>query len=244
VELTEPHPGVALVEMCAVKQKNCLSPDLVEGLFRAFQDIARRDSLRVVVLTGRGQYFSAGATKAALLAIQEGRTSFADGNFYNLCLACDLPVISAMQGHGIGGGFVMGLYADYIVLSRTGVYSTNFMRYGFTPGFGSTLIVPKKVGWVLGQEMLATGRNFRGAELEERGVQLPVTPRADVLSRAMALAAELAERPGTSLRMLKAHLVRELREQLPAVIERELAMQEVTLRTEEVRRRIIEQYKQ
>jgi polyketide biosynthesis enoyl-CoA hydratase PksI len=243
VELSEPHPGVALVEMCAVAEKNRLSQELVEGLVRAFGDIASRDSLRVVVLTGRGGYFSAGATKEALLAIQEGHISFTDGEFYNLCLACDLPVISAMQGHGIGGGFVLGLYADYIVLSRSGMYATNFIKYGFTPGFGSTLIVPKKLGWVLGQEMLTTGRYFSGAELAERGVQLPVVPRADVLRTAMELACELAEKPSMSLRMLKAHLVRELREQLPAVIERELAMQEVTLRTEEVRLRIIENYK-
>ena len=51
-----------------------------------------------------------------------------------------------MQGHGIGGGFVVGLFADFVILSRESVYSTNFMKYKFTPGMGATYIVPKKIG--------------------------------------------------------------------------------------------------
>ena len=63
-----------------------------------------------------------------MLKIYEGKDKFTDINIYSLALDCPLPVISAMQGHGIRGGFVMGLFADFVILSRESIYRTNFMK--------------------------------------------------------------------------------------------------------------------
>jgi len=147
-----------------------------------------------------------------------------------------------MQGHGIGGGFVLGLFADFIILSRESVYTTNFMKYGFTPGMGATYIVPKKLGISLAEELLFTASNYRGAELEKRGVPFPVLPREKVMSYALESARNLAEKPRVSLITLKAHLVAPLREALPRVIEQELVMHNQTFHQEEVKERIISSF--
>ncbi len=185
VELKEIEPGILCVKMQDRVHGNAFSDELTGGLLRAFDAIGSNETCKVVILTGYDSYFATGGTREGLLALHEGKGSFADTNLYSLALDCSVPVISAMQGHGIGGGFVMGLYADIVVMSRESVYTTNFMNYGFTPGMGATCIVPKKLGMALAEEMLFLARTYRGEELKQRGVPFPVVPRTEVYQYAL-----------------------------------------------------------
>ena len=239
VHLQEVEPGIVQVTMQDRVHKNTFSEELIFGLTQSFKAIQAHSHYKVVILTGYESYFASGGTQEGLLAIYEGRATFTDGNLYSLALDCKLPVIAAMQGHGIGGGFVLGLFADFIILSRESVYTANFMKYGFTPGMGATYIVPKKLGISLAEELLLTAANYRGAELEKRGVPFPVLPREKVMDHALELARQLAEKPRVSLITLKEHLVAPLRAELPKLIEQELAMHSKTFHQEEVRERII-----
>jgi polyketide biosynthesis enoyl-CoA hydratase PksI len=218
--------------------KNTFSKELIDGLLEAFAAIEASNVYKVVVLTGYDSYFASGGTREGLLAIHEGREKFTDKNVYSLALDCKIPVIAAMQGHGIGGGFIMGLFADFVILSRESVYTTNFMKYGFTPGMGATCILPRKLGISLTEELLINSGTYRGAELEKRGIPFPVLPRAEVLGHALELARQIAEKPRYSLILLKDHLVAPIREELPSIVEREVMMHEKTFHQPEVRERI------
>jgi polyketide biosynthesis enoyl-CoA hydratase PksI len=238
LDFQEIEPGIVQLTMHDRDHKNTFSLELMGALFEAFAKIRNNSSYRVAILTGYDSYFCSGGTQESLTMLHEGKGKFSDTNLYGLALDCEIPVISAMQGHGIGGGFVFGMFSDFIVLSRESIYTTNFMKYGFTPGMGATYVLPKKLGISLAQEMLTSARNFRGEELARRGVPFPVLPRAEVLPYAQQLARDIAEKPRTSLITLKSHLVREIREQLPAVIEQEVAMHDITFHQPEVRGRI------
>jgi polyketide biosynthesis enoyl-CoA hydratase PksI len=238
IDLTEVEPGIVCVRMQDREHKNTFTHELSRGLIRVFGEIAANPTCKVVILTGYDTYFASGGTQEDLLDLQAGRGKFSDNNIYGLALQCEIPVISAMQGHGIGGGFVMGLFADFVILSRESVYTTNFMKYGFTPGMGATMIVPRKLGLSLGTEMLLVARRYRGEELKQRGIPFPVFPRAEVMDQAMQLARELAEKPRVSLVTLKDQLVRGLREELPRVIDQEVAMHAKTFHQPEVRENI------
>lgn len=231
-------PGIHLIRMQDRENKNTFSPAMSIGLIEAFARVAGRNDLRAVVLTGYDSYFASGGTREGLLTLQAGEGTFADVNLYSLALDCDVPVISAMQGHGIGGGFVMGLYADFVVMSQESVYTTNFMKYGFTPGMGATYILEKKLGTALASEMLIAAGTFRGASLRERGVPYPVMPRREVLPYSLELARQIADKPRESLVALKRHLARGMRAELPAYIEKEVEMHDHTFRDERVRDRI------
>ena len=239
VDSQEVGPGIVQVTMQDRVHKNTFTEELIHGLFQSFKSIQANTSYKVVILTGYDSYFASGGTQDGLLAIHEGKASFTDGNIYSLALDCEIPVIAAMQGHGIGGGFVLGLFADFVILSRESVYTANFMKYGFTPGMGATCILPKKLGLSLAEELLLNAGNYRGAELEKRGIPFPVLPRGEVLGYALELARQLAEKPRVSLITLKDHLVAPLREQLPRIIEQELLMHEKTFHQADVKERII-----
>lgn len=242
VEVSRTERGVALVTMQDRASKNAFSPELIRGLTEAFEAAGRDEGCKAVVLTGYDNYFASGGTRESLLELHETDASFSDVNVYGLALECPVPVVSAMQGHGIGGGFVMGLFADIVVLSRESVYTANFMKYGFTPGMGATCVLPEKLGLPLAEEMLLTAAGFRGAELQQRGVPFAVLPRGDVLAHSLEVAAELADKPRAALSALKSHLTAGIRGRLAGYVEREVAMHRRTIHEPEVKERILSRY--
>ncbi|HEY6924332.1 MAG TPA: polyketide synthase [Steroidobacteraceae bacterium] len=238
VHLREVEPAIMRITLEDRVHKNTFSEGICAGLVSAFEVVKRNSTCKVVIVTGYDTYFCCGGTKEGLLDLWAGKSKFTDYPLYRLPLACDVPVIAAMQGHGIGGGLILGMFADFVVFSRESIYTANFMKYGFTPGFGSTLVLREKLGLPLAQEMLLTAASYRGAELYERGIAFPVVSRADVPAHALQLARQLADKPRRSLVTLKSHMTADLRSRLPAVAELEVLMHEQTLHQPEVVERI------
>jgi polyketide synthase PksN len=224
VALREVEPGIVLVTMQDRTYKNAFSEELISDLNQAFDRIGANPGYKVVILTGYDSYFSSGGTKEILMEIHQGRVKYTDTNLYKLVPDCKIPVIAAMQGHAIGGGWCLGMSCDFIVISQESYYTANFMKYGFTPGFGATLIFPEKFGNGLAQEILFTGKKYQGSELEARGISFPVLPRKEVLPYAIQLAKELAESPRESLVVLKDHTAETIRANLAVTIDKELKM--------------------
>jgi polyketide biosynthesis enoyl-CoA hydratase PksI len=239
VAISEIRAGIVQITLADRVNKNTFSRELVKDLHLAFQRIRDHAHYKVVILTGYDTYFASGGTQEGLLAIHEKEEKFTDNNLYSLALECDIPVIAAMQGHAIGGGFVFGMFADFVIFSRESIYTTNFMKYGFTPGMGGTFILPQKLGASLAMELLFTAENYHGADLEKRNIPFPVLPRAEVLAYARRLAEQIAEKPRISLVTLKSHMVAGYREQLPVYIQKELEMHDKTFHLPEVRERIL-----
>lgn len=238
VGLRELAEGVIEVRMQDKVNKNTFTQELISGLTAAFARITADSRARAVILTGYDSYFASGGTQAGLRDLHAGKFKFTDKDLYSLAVNCPIPVIAAMQGHGIGGGFVMGLFADLIILARESIYTANFMKYGFTPGMGSTFIMPLKLGMVLAEEMMLTAVTYRGEDLQKRGVAFPVLPRSQVQQHALELATALAQKPRVALVTLKDRLVAPLRAALPECIEQEVQMHELTFHQPEVRERI------
>lgn len=238
VTLEEVESGVALITLQDREHRNTFTRALTAGLMDAYARIAEEPRFRAVIITGYDGYFSTGGTRDDLLVLQEGRHFFDEVDMMRPALNCELPVISAMQGHALGGGLSMGLFSDFVVLSRESIYSASFMKYGFTPGMGATLILPLRFGFNLGYEMLMNGDDFQGADLQRRGVDLPVLPRKEVVPYAIRLAKGLAEKPRHALVTLKAHMVRDIKARLDESVQAEIEMHRRTMHRPEVRDRI------
>ena len=110
-----------------------------------------------------------------------------------------MPVIAAIQGHVLGGGLVFGLYADLVAMAQEAIYSADFMKYGFTPGMGSTLVLPMKLGAAPANEILPSERDDHGSTLRERGIGFPVVPAAETVATAVKLANDLADKSDVAL---------------------------------------------
>ena len=220
--------GIVVVKMEDREAKNMFSDAFMDGIREAFAHIDGTPGYKVVILTGYDSYFSSGGTKDSLLAIQAGKAKFTDYKIFQLPLDCKLPVIAAMQGHGIGAGWSLGMFADVVLLSEESRYVSPYMNYGFTPGAGATWSLADKLGQDLARESLLTGEQYAGRELKARGLRLPILPRAEVNAAAMALARHIAQGSRRGLINLKRRLTESVRPLLEETYRLELAMHEKT----------------
>ena len=219
------HPeGIVVVRLEDRDAKNMFSEAFMAGVSEIFAHIEQTPAYKVVILTGYDQYFACGATEELLFAIHEGKIKFTDYNIYQLPLTCKLPVISAMQGHGIGAGWTLGMFADIVLLSEESRYVNPYMDYGFTPGDGATWVFAERVGHDLANESHLAALHYTGGELKERGLRLPVLPQAEVLPAAMTLARRIARAPRSRLAAIKDELTRHAPEELQETYRLEVAL--------------------
>src|SRR5262245_19981353 len=139
-------------------------------------------------------------------------------------MACSVPVVAAMQGHAIGGGWTLGMFADLCVFSAESRYISPYMQYGFTPGAGSTLIFPSTLGSDLARETLFAAVEHSGSELRAKGLPHTCIPRDEVLPHALALADAIAARAPADVRALKRYFAAPGLAAIEDTYERELAM--------------------
>jgi enoyl-CoA hydratase/carnithine racemase len=134
-----------------------------------------------------------------------------------------VPVVAAAAGHAIGGGLLVALWCDAIVLGEESLYGANFMALGFTPGMGATHAVPEAFGAPLGRELLWTGRLLTGREIRAASCPLShaVRPRAQVMEQALMQAREIADAPRGTIVLLKRMLAASRREALERALRAE-----------------------
>ena len=222
---TELHEnGVLVVRMVDRDARNMYSPALVRGLEEVFAHIDGCDAYRAVVLTGYDTYFACGGTRDSLVAIQQGAAKFTDTKVYQLPMSCRVPVIAAMQGHAIGGGWTLGMFADLCLFSAESRYISPYMQYGFTPGAGATQVFPTRLGLDLARETLFTAAEYTGLELRGKGLPHVCLPRAEVLPRALALADAIAARGRDDAIAVKHHFSAAQLAEVEATYRRELEM--------------------
>ncbi|QWP75337.1 SDR family NAD(P)-dependent oxidoreductase [Lysobacter sp. K5869] len=221
--------GVVLVRLEDRDARNMFSDAVIAGLQEVFDRIAAAPGYKAVVLTGYDTYFSSGGTRDGLKAIQEGKVRFTDQDVFQLPMRCPLPVIAAMQGHGIGAGWTLGLFCDDVLFSEESRYVSPYMNFGFTPGAGATGILPARLGFDLARDSLFTGREIAGAELARRNPLLTVLPRDRVLDEALALARSVARHSRADLMAWKAARIAPQFDAWQALFAREVAMHETTL---------------
>ncbi|NOU16649.1 MAG: SDR family NAD(P)-dependent oxidoreductase [Bacteroidales bacterium] len=219
---------IVLVKMEDREAKNMFSEALVNGLIEVFEHINGAPNYKVVIIKGYENYFASGGTKESLIAIQEGKAKFTENKIIQVALDCKIPVIAAMQGHGIGAGWSFGMFADFVILSEESKYVSPYTNYGFTPGAGATLVFPEKIGYDLARETLFTAREYSGRELKEKGQKFCVLPRNQIDSFVMVLAQQIATHSRENLIALKRQWTLYFQEHLEEVYQLELLMHEKT----------------
>jgi polyketide biosynthesis enoyl-CoA hydratase PksI len=200
----EPQPdGTAVVAMVDAEGKNAMSERFVHELCGALAAASAWAPLKVVVLKGLPEIFSSGASLEMLRALCEGGVAPTDILLAKAVLDVPVPVIAAMEGHGVGGGLALGLAADVVMIARESRYGATFMNMGFTPGMGMTRLLTHVVSPAIAAELLFSGELKKGAWFEGRSGFNAILPRAEVLPRALDLAGRIAEKPKKALEILK-----------------------------------------
>lgn len=170
----------------------------VVRLARTVAHLGEDATVRVIVIEGGEQYFSAGASREALIAKDPQRALLPKlAEIPRLILSLRVPTIAAMTGHAIGSGLLVGLWCDIAILAEESLYGVNAAALGLPPVMGSSAVLEEALGAPLARELLLTGHLLTGREIKQSCALLAhgIVPRASVRERALALAREIADLP-------------------------------------------------
>ncbi|MCA1278186.1 enoyl-CoA hydratase-related protein [Saccharopolyspora sp. 7B] len=187
---TDVHDGVLTITLDR-PSANAVDVPTSRALHAAFDRLHRDDALRVAVLTGGGdRFFSAGWDLKAAAAGEAVDADHGPGGFAGLTefFALDKPVIAAVNGLALGGGFELALAADLVVAADHAEFALPEATLGIVPDSGGVLRLPQRLPRAIAAELLLTGRRMTAAEAHRYGLINRVVPAADLLAEADGLA--------------------------------------------------------
>ena len=200
--------------------RNSMTPELLDA-FAAASAAARADtSVRCVVVTGAGACFSSGADFKSTLQ-REGSSdahhpraphekSYAMYEPFLSLLDLEVPLIGALNGHAVGGGFGLALVCDLRIGAIDAKYGANFVKLGLAPGMSISYLLPRLIGVARANELLFTGRLVDGTEAERIGLLNRAVPADQVLAEAMTMARTIAANAPFAVRATKTGIRRGL----------------------------------
>lgn len=202
---------IATIQLNRPDKMNAFTPEMSESIYRAIEDSAADKEVRVIVLTGSGRAFCAGADVKAMSRSLEttgpsrrGMAFHSGGaSIYSLMRNCDKPVIAAVNGVAAGGGVDLACACDIRIASDQARFAEVFIRRGMMPASGGTYFLPRLVGIDNALMMIWTGDMVDAAEAQRIGLVTMVVPHNELEMATMELAEKLAKGPPLAIQRAK-----------------------------------------
>jgi enoyl-CoA hydratase/carnithine racemase len=196
----QPDPPLAVVTIDRPDVRNAVDPETAEALVEAFAAFDADPSLSVAVFTGAGGHFCGGFDLKALARGDtslrvEGRSPMGPAR-----MLLSKPVIAAVEGYAVGGGFELALWCDLRVASRSAVFGVFNRRFGVPLIDGGTVRLPRLIGHGRAMDIILTGRPVSADEALTIGLANRLVEPGRALEAAVSLAGELSRLPQTCLR--------------------------------------------
>jgi enoyl-CoA hydratase/carnithine racemase len=199
---------VARLTLNRPKAMNSLNLALLAELDRRLAEIEANDEVRVLVITGAGTAFCAGADLIEVLAgheVRPGEADFLDranavfGRLRNL----PRPVIAALNGVTMAGGLELAMCADLVVAAQSATIADAHANFGVFPGAGGAAILPRLIPLNMAMYLLLTGKSLSAADMKACGLVCEVHPDEGFADAALALAKHVARKSPIALRRMK-----------------------------------------
>jgi enoyl-CoA hydratase len=188
---TEAGGGIAVITINRPEARNAVNGEVAQGIAAAVDEFDGASDVRVIILTGEGGTFSAGMDLKGFLSgdspVVEGR------GFAGITERPPVkPVIAAVEGYALAGGFEIALSCDLIVASETAKFGLPEVRRGLAAGAGGLIRLPKRVPYHLAMEIVLTGEHFPAERLYQAGLISRLVGSGEALAGARELAARVA----------------------------------------------------
>ncbi|MEE2677419.1 MAG: enoyl-CoA hydratase [Myxococcota bacterium] len=194
---------LAVVVLNRPDSLNALSNALCDALVRAFRELADDPGIRAVILTGEGRAFSAGVDLKELSNPDRKRAEFDADEMIGAVRNFPGPVIAAVNGFAITGGFELALGCDLIVASSEARFADTHARVGLLPGWGLSQKLPRLIGMGRAKELAFTGNYLDAEQAEAWGLANRVTAPEALLPTCRALAKDMLSCQPDALRDYK-----------------------------------------
>jgi len=186
-------------------KKNALTNAMYGTLADAILAAETDPAIRVIVLRGEGDMYTAGndVGEFAVMATGQFRGERHVSRFIDAIARSTKPMVAAVQGRAVGIGTTMLLHCDFVVLAENALLSTPFVGLALVPEAASSLLLPLRIGYARAYEMFALGETLDAKTALGLGVANRVVPLDKLHAEAASVAARLAKQPAGSLAATK-----------------------------------------
>jgi enoyl-CoA hydratase/carnithine racemase len=193
--------GVAVLTLNRPDRLNTWGGDIASAFYAGIERAEEDPAVRVIVLTGRGKAFCAGAQLGSMGSVTQSiettdETKLAsligDRQPYHLTTLCK-PVIAAINGSCVGIGLTQALMCDVRFAAAGAKFAASFARRGLIAEYGASWILPRLIGWGAALDLLLSGRTILADEAADLGLVKEVVPAEQLMGRAMAYAEDIAK---------------------------------------------------
>jgi enoyl-CoA hydratase/carnithine racemase len=210
VVLTEqPAPGVALIRINRPEARNALNLEVRRLIAQHLAAYGEDKAVRCIVLTGNEKSFAAGADIKEMANI--GSIEMLQRGVHKLWRAtasCPKPVIAAVSGFALGGGCELAMTCDIIVAGESARFGQPEVKIGIIPGGGGTQRLTRAAGKYKAMRYMLTGDLFGAKEAYDMGLVSEIVPDAEVETRAIAMAQQIAALPPLAIELAKECVLR------------------------------------
>ena len=211
----EIEPRIGLVTLNRPDRLNAINVEMLDEFNALFADLAKDDAFRVLILTGAGRGFCAGADLEDAVSHRDSAAFSDPESFLRLvqeryaALVLGLrripqPLIAAINGPAAGGGFSMALACDIRVAVPEAYFVASFANIGLSGGeLGTSYLLPRLIGLARAADVLYTGRKMGADEAERAGLVNRVVPRESLIDAALSYARPMIAKGAGSLKLTK-----------------------------------------
>lgn len=202
--IVEKRERVGLITLNRPKSLNALNLQLASEVMKTLKDFDQDDRIGAVVITGSTRAFAAGADieEMAEKTLVEllNNDIFAD---WDQMRFIKKPVIAAVSGFALGGGFELALLCDTIIATEDAQFGLPEIKLGILPGIGGSQRLTKSIGKALAMDLILTGRTIDAVEAKSAGIVARVVPSDELLQTALEAAHQIAGLNAPAVAMAK-----------------------------------------
>jgi enoyl-CoA hydratase len=189
--LTDVSDGVAVITINRPEARNAVNSEVARGIAEAVDQLDANKDVQVLILTGAGGTFSAGMDLKGFLSGDS--PAFGDRGFGGLVQRPPVkPVIAAVEGYALAGGFELVLACDLVVASEEARFGLPEVRRSLVAGAGGLLRLPKRIPYHLAMEIALTGEHYPASRLQQAGLVNRLVPAGQAVDAAKELAGRVA----------------------------------------------------
>ena len=219
--VTEHAGSILRVQLNRPTKRNAMTSAMYLALAGILNEAANDENTRVVLWHGAGESFCAGNDIEDFLKNPPGPGESPQAQLMHALIDFDKPLIAAVQGAAIGGGTTMLLHCDFVYAGKSAKFQMPFINLALVPEFGSSSIVPARMGHIRAAELVLLGSPYDARRALELGLVTQVVPDQDLLSTATTTAQKLAANPAGALQASKRLMKQPSRKQIKAAMKAE-----------------------
>ena len=175
------------------ERRNAMNQALITGLYNALEEVTGNDTIRCAIITGNGPSFCSGIDLSVL-----GKENIFDPrgdgkDLPDFFMNCTKPIIGAVNGHAITGGFEIALNCDFLIASEEASFADTHAKVGIHPGWGMTQLLQQAVGQRMAKQLSCTGQFLSARDALRCGLVNEVVPPVDLIPRAMEICRQICE---------------------------------------------------